>query len=84
MNTTNLTQLEFTDEDLEKAEDIARSLGYAQQAYTSTSALIGLYCLAEREDHPTGPYREGCIIKTKELGFMFVQLLEDLKIGIEN
>lgn len=73
MNTQTLTQLEFEEEDFDKAEKIARRLGFTQTAYTSTSALWGLFCLPDRPSQ-----RKGCIIKTKELGFLFVQDEEDL------
>lgn len=80
-----LTQLEFTPADHEIAERVGEALGYSQMAYTSTSALWGLFCLQENPalastateaQHP--PYVKGCVIKTKELGFLFVQDLEDL------
>jgi len=68
-----ITQLEFAPEDFEIAEKVARRLGYTQTAYTSTSALWGLFCLPDSSDH-----RGGCIIKTKEFGLMFVADLEDM------
>ena len=68
-----ITQDEFAEKDFEIAEKIARRLGYTQTAYTSTSALWGLFCLPDHADH-----RAGCIIKTKEFGLLFVQDLEDL------
>lgn len=71
--TEKLTQLEFKDGDFKVAEQVAKRLGYTQTAYTSTSALWGLYCLPDR---PT--QRKGCVIKTYELGMLFVQDLEDL------
>ena len=71
--TAPLTQVKFDERDFEKAERIARRLGYKQTAYTTTSALWGLFCLPER-----ALQRRGCIIKTLELGLMFVQDLEDL------
>jgi hypothetical protein len=74
-DTQPLTQLEFEEDDFAVAERIARRLGYTQTAYTSTSALWGLFCLADRASQ-----REGCIIKTKELGLLFVQTLEDLHL----
>lgn len=78
---TSLTQIEFNDKDHKKAEAIAHKLGYEQTAYTSSSALIGLFCLPENpEYHPNKPHRGGCIIKTKELGFLWVQCEEDLGI----
>jgi hypothetical protein len=70
-----LTQVEFDDADFPIAERVAQRLGYTQTAYTSTSALWGLFCLP---DHAR--MREGCVIKTRELGIMFVQTLEDLNL----
>lgn len=84
-NTQPLTQLEFEQEDFPKADEVARRLGYQQTAYTSTSALWGLFCLPENPRTWRGPRQAltgGCIIKTRELGLMFVQNLEDL--GIES
>lgn len=79
-NTQALTQQEFTPADFEQAEAIARALGYRQTAYTSTSALWGLFCLAENPEHGGGPRRGGCIISTRELGLLFVQDAEDLGV----
>lgn len=94
--TPPLTQLEFDGEDFDKAERLAKALGYQQTAYTSTSALWGLFCLPEnpyqsaasfaagstrmtkRPGAHLPPYRGGCIIKTRELGFLFVQNDEDI------
>lgn len=76
MNTQTLTQLEFAEEDFAKAEKVAKRLGYTQTAYTSTSALWGLFCLPDRASQ-----RSGCIIKTRELGLLFVADLEDLHMG---
>jgi hypothetical protein len=76
--TTPLTQLEFKRGDHTLAEALARRLGYAQFTYTSTSALIGLFCLPENPEHARGPRRGGCIINTRELGLLFVQTLEDI------
>lgn len=73
MNTQPLTQLEFEEADFPIAERIAKRLGFSQTAYTSTSALWGLFCLPDR---PT--QRKGCIIKTRELGLLFVQDMEDM------
>lgn len=109
-----LTQLEFDSKDMAFAQRLARQLGYTQTAYTSTSALIGLFCLKESpetksgrrctkcQDRPgydglgrtcrycnggwiTRPSPKaridgGCIIKTRELGTLFVQCLEDLNL----
>lgn len=72
---TALTQLEFKGDDFDTAERIAKRLGYTQTAYTSTSALIGLFCLRDRASQ-----KAGCIIKTWQLGFMFVACLDDLNI----
>ena len=74
--TQSLTQVEFEGDDFEKAERIAARLGYTQTAYTSTSALWGLFCLRDNAE-----MHEGCIIKTRELGFLFVQDGEDLNLG---
>jgi hypothetical protein len=83
--TQTLTQVEFEEHDFAKAEKIAKALGYEQTAYTSTSALWGLFCAPEnpatvRNGEPT---TGGCIIKTKELGFLFVQDGEDLHRGYD-
>ena len=70
-----LTPLEFDERDFDKAEAIAKHLGFNQTAYTSSSALWGLFCL------PDGPHQNpysGCIIKTKEFGLMFVADAEGL------
>lgn len=89
MNTQTLTQLEFTEQDFREADRMASRLGYKQTAHTSTSALWGLYCLPENPEHFRAahrnvnlpPFRGGCIIKTQELGLMFVQTAEDMGIG---
>ena len=84
--TTALTQLEFEGADFEKAEKIAAALGYEQTAYTSTSALWGLFCLPENPRYWRGKPQAltgGCIIKTLELGFLFVQDGEDLHLGYD-
>jgi hypothetical protein len=73
-----LTQLEFEEGDFAEAEKLAAKLGYKQTAYTSTSALWGLFCLPENPEYSKGPHRGGCIIKTKELGFLFVQDSEEI------
>ena len=70
-----ITQLEMTEQDIGFAEEIAARLGYTQTAYTSTSGLWGLFCLRDKASD-----KAGCVIKTKEFGFMFVQDLEDLNI----
>lgn len=84
MNATQaLTQVEFEEADFPIAERVAKALGYKQTAYTSTSALWGLFCLPENPEYGRGPDLGGCIIKTKELGLMFVQNLEDLRLGAD-
>ena len=65
----------MSEDDIEFAEKIAKSLGFTQTAYTSTSQLWGLYCLPDHARH-----KHGCIIKTQELGFLFVADLEDLQL----
>lgn len=81
-DTQQLTQLEFTPEDHDISDRVAGALGYEQTAYTSTSALWGLFCLPENPAtaRPGQPTHGACIIKTRELGFLVVQLLEDLAI----
>jgi len=74
----SLTMIEFSPADHINAENAARALGYTQTAYTSTSALIGLFCLPENPAyHPHAPHVGGCLIKTRELGLMFVQDADD-------
>jgi len=82
---TSLTQVEFSESDFEKADKIAEALGYKQTAYTSTSALIGLFCLPENPRYAKPGERTdgGCIIKTEELNFLFVQCGEDLNFGYD-
>lgn len=83
--TQQLTQVEFEGEDFDKAERIAKALGYQQTAYTSTSALWGLFCLPENPEYakPGEATKGGCIIKTQELGLLFVQDGEDLHLGYD-
>ena len=79
----SITQLEFEQDDFPKAQEIARRLGYEQTAYTSTSALWGLFCLPENPRTWRGPRRAleaACIIKTAQFGFLVVQDCEDLHI----
>jgi len=75
MKTPAITQIEMTEAQIEFAEKIAKRLGFTQTAYTSTSQLWGLYCLPDHARH-----KHGCIILTKELGFLFVSDLEDLQL----
>lgn len=85
MNTKNITQVEFSGSDFEKAKKMARKLGYEQTAYTSSSDMIGLFCLPENPEYAKGkPTKGGCIIKTKEFGFLFVQDIEDLNLNPED
>jgi hypothetical protein len=77
-NPPPITPLEFGESDFDKAEALAKALGYEQTAYTSTSALWGLFCLPENPEHSKGPIRGGCIIKTKQFGLLFVQDTEDI------
>jgi len=76
-----IDQEEFAGDDFDKAESIAKHLGYEQTAYTSTSGLWGLFCLPENPEYSKGPTCGGCIIKTKQFGFMFVQDTEDLHLA---
>lgn len=68
-----INQVEFGEADFAIAEKIAKRLGFTQTAYTSTSGLWGLFCLPDHAKH-----KHGCIIKTKEFGFLFVSDLEDM------
>lgn len=79
-DTQQLTQVEFSPEDFDAAERIARAMGYEQTAYTSTSALWGLFCLPENPAtaKPHEPTHGACIIKTRELGLLVVQNCEDI------
>jgi hypothetical protein len=70
-----ITQQEMTDLEIEFAERVARRLGFTQTAYTSSSALIGLFCLPDRSTQ-----RKGCLVQTCEFGLLFVQDLEDLNL----
>ena len=70
-----ITQVEFEGLDSIEATSIARKLGYTQTVYTTSSALWGLFCLRDRSSQ-----KAGCIIKTKEFGFLFVQDKEDLNL----
>jgi hypothetical protein len=79
-----ITPLEFSEADFDKAEVLAKALGYEQTAYTSTSALWGMFCLPENPaTHSGQATRGGCIIKTKEFGLMFVQDTEDITGEVE-
>lgn len=80
-----LMQLEFNEADHAKAEAIARALGFEQFAYTSTSALCGLFCMPENPATAKPGQRtdSGCIIKTRELGFLFIQDGEDCGRGCD-
>lgn len=65
----------MSDVDLAFAEKIATRKGYTQTAYTSSSALIGLYCLRDSaSDHKPN----ACVIKTQECGFLMVSGVEDM------
>lgn len=55
--TQQLTQVEMTEEQIKFAERVAARLGYSQTAYTSTSALWGLFCLPDHAKH-----RHGCLV----------------------
>ena len=81
MEAPAIHQLEMTEADIATAERVATRMGYEQTAYTSSSSLWGVYCLPENPATWKGKRQAlvgGCIIKTKEFGFLFVQDLEDL------
>ncbi len=76
-----ITPLVFKESDFPLAEIMAKKLGFTQTAYTSTSGLWGLFCLKDNPaTRPAGPKFDGCIIKTKEFGLLFVADAEDLGI----
>lgn len=70
-----ITALEMTEQEIEFAERIAARLGFTQTAYTSTSGLWGVFCLPDRQGH-----KHGCVILTKQFGFLFVADLEDCQL----
>jgi hypothetical protein len=83
MNAPQIDQLEMTEKDIEIAQRIATRLGYQQTAYTSSSDLWGLFCLNENPETWRGKPQAlmaGCIIKTKQFGFLFVMDLEDMQM----
>ena len=75
IETPPLTQIEMSDKDIDFAERIAKRLGYSQTEYTSTSDLVGLFCLPDNRH-----MRAGCLVKTREFGMIFISDLEDLKL----
>ncbi len=82
-----ITPIEFNDEDFDKAEKLSEALGYEQTAYTSTSAMWGLFCLPENPARPENkgkPTLGGCIIKTLQFGLLFVQDTEDITGEVES
>ena len=66
--------LPFEGKDWEKAEILAKELGYEQTVYTSHGVFNELACIAERGME----MKSGRIIKTAELGFVFVHTDEEL------
>lgn len=70
-----ITQLEFTEADHVEAERMAKRLGYTQTAYTSSSAMWGLFCLRDRASQ-----KAACIIKTREFGLLVVMDREDINM----
>ncbi len=72
----SIQQIEFEESDFAIAECIAKRLGYTQTAYTSTSGLWGLFCLPDNAHQ-----KSGCVIKTEQFGFMFVQDCEDMHLS---
>lgn len=93
-----LTPIEFTPVDHDRAQEMAERLGYEQTAYTSSSALWGLFCLPENPEHAgmafvravhanarhKPPYVHGCVIKLREFGLVFVQTADDLGFDWED
>lgn len=77
MTPPKITQLEMSESDIEFAERAAARLGFTQTAYTSSSGLIGLYCLRDSADDKK---LAGCFVKTLEFGLLYVCGLEDLQL----
>lgn len=74
-------QVEMSEGDIAVAQEVAARMGYGQTAYTSTSGLWGLFCLPENPATWKGKAQAltaGCVIKTKQFGFLFVADLEDM------
>ena len=71
---SQITMLEFSAEaDFEAAKRICRAQGYGDSfAYTTSSAIPGLYLCPLRASQP-----EKVIVKTRELGFVVLQVIED-------
>lgn len=70
----NITMLEFsTDEDFAKAKRICSAQGYRDSwAYTTSSDIPGMYCIPIRPGQP-----EKVVVKTREFGFVVMQVIED-------
>lgn len=49
-----IDQIEMSEADIERAEQVAKRLKYQQTAYTSSSALWGLFCLPENPAEVAG------------------------------
>ncbi len=78
-----ITPVKMTGADITFAERFASGLGYEQTAYTSSSGLWGLFCLNENPKTWRGnpqALKRGCIIKTKEFGFLFCADVEDCQL----
>lgn len=67
----------MTESEIKFAERAAAKLGYTQTAYSSTSGLVGLFCLRDsnKDRKPSG-----CLVKTQEFGLLFVGDLEDFQL----
>lgn len=80
-NEKKLTQLPYEGNDMQTADRIRRALGYPEDsgAFTSTGGFIGLHLgpTSQRKD-----LRNVAIVKTREMGWMIVQTLEDVNYDL--
>lgn len=67
-----LTMVEMSEAQLARAQEVAKRLGFSQTAYTSTSAVPGLFCLPDHSQH-----RHGVLVQTNELGLVWLADMED-------
>lgn len=70
-----LSLVEMGEAELALAQKVAKRLGFKQTAYTSTSAIPGLFCLPDHAKH-----KHGVLAQSKELGLIWIADLEDLKL----
>lgn len=80
-NEKTLTQLPYKGGDMDTAHRIRRALGYPEDshAFTSSGAFVGLHLgpTSERKELPSV-----AIVKTREMGWLVVQTLEDVNYDL--